>query len=170
MTGRAIRGLWLATLIIGFGILGVVIARLMRVQIVQDTVPLQWGMFHLGPIIDFILAYTIGRFLVRLYFPGVPHAARIRLLGVWAALMLMHNLVWWYPQTMGQIFSKAWVDEVEQISEPGSVFLVFVSVPFDEVLSAAHQRARSLPDGFVRATDRDVKTDGFRRNSDLRRD
>ncbi|MEO9573661.1 MAG: hypothetical protein ABJ263_13160 [Tateyamaria sp.] len=53
-------------------------------------------------------------------------------LGLGFVLMLtcMHNLVWMWPRLFAAIFSRDYVVAVENVTEPGTVFLWVVSIPF----------------------------------------
>lgn len=53
-------------------------------------------------------------------------------LGLGFVLMLtcMHNLVWLWPRLFAAIFSRDYVVAVENVTEPGTVFLWVVSIPF----------------------------------------
>jgi len=53
-------------------------------------------------------------------------------LGLGFVLMLtcMHNLVWLWPRLFAAIFSRDYVVAVESVTEPGTIFLWVVSIPF----------------------------------------
>lgn len=173
-TGRVVLRWALGVLrIVALCVLAIVASRLIRLEIAgwvhrltgHDLVA---GSYHLGPLIDFLGGYMLARCVIFLFGGGIPYAARWGLLGCWATITLLHNLAWWFPETMRGIYSEAWVNEIEQISEPDSIFLGVVSIPFESIQIGADE-GRRVPSNFVSATDDSRTTPGFTRQIEVRR-
>ena len=175
--------------LVALGAVTVFCARLVRVAIIEAIAPyyeinLMLGSIHFGILIDFVLALGIGKVIGDLSGGNLTYAGRYRMIGVYAVFTLMHNLVWWYPDQMRMLYSDEWVDEIEQVSDPNSVFVFVRSIPFEQVAAflgdpPGQAREGSLPriigsggsgeSRFVGSNDRDRTTGGFVRDLDLRR-
>lgn len=132
----------IAVVTVGLGTASVVAGRAMRVAI-EGQVPLHLQGVHVGPVVDFTLALAISILIGVLLPLHVPHAARLRVAGVWLMSLMMHNLVWLYPDVAARMYSEAWVAEVVSHSRPNSLYFGIGSL---DLTALADMRATAEPE------------------------
>ncbi|WP_420587038.1 hypothetical protein [Ruegeria sp.] len=109
------------------GVIAVFITRYIQVQMVG--VP-GAGEFGVQEIIGVVMASAAG-FVISLFLKDrQKEFATACTVGVMATTFSYHNLVWAYPGSFEVIYGEDWVEFVQKITEPSSLYLFGNSIVF----------------------------------------
>lgn len=79
-------------------------------------------------MIDGGIAAALGFVLQQVLWMRAPEHVTAQVVGVFAMICVMHNLMWWYPEEMAIVFGPDYVKSVMAYTEPNS--LLFRGVSF----------------------------------------
>lgn len=81
-------------------------------------------------VMDFVIAMMLSSIIGVIFRIGIKDYIGIRIAGVIAAMIGLHNLVHLYPQKFEMVFSPVWVGIVINNTEPNSLLVRGVSIAF----------------------------------------
>ncbi|MEM6482747.1 MAG: hypothetical protein AAF681_12940 [Pseudomonadota bacterium] len=111
-----------------FGILSVFIGRFAFAHLGG---PMQDGDAMTLYIVDLALAGAMAFAINLALKSGEKEKVSVSMVGVFASVSLMHNLIWMYPDTAAVIYGQAWVDGLMGRSMPNSFYFQGEYIPFD---------------------------------------
>ncbi len=149
------------------GVIGALFGRMLRVYYLEPSgLSLDAAGMNLRPLFDFCFSYMMCKVFGATFGNSFPMAGRFRVTGVWLTVVLMHNVVWWYPEWMAALYSPAYVEEVQDRTEPGTIYAVAAYVSFSDIFQtdeagSSEGPERVTPDFFLSAEE-GLRLKGFR--------
>jgi hypothetical protein len=89
----------------------------------SDNIDMQMAM-------DFGIALVVSSVLGMFFRIGIRDFVMMRLMGIGAGMLMLHNVVHTYPQHFETVFSPIWVSHVVSSTEAGSIVWCGVSIVF----------------------------------------
>ena len=78
-------------------------------------------------LVDGGIAAGMGFLLQQLLWMRAPEYVGAQVAGVFVMVCVMHNLMWWYPEEMSEVFGPDYVKSVMAYTEPDSILFRGVS-------------------------------------------
>jgi hypothetical protein len=110
------------------GVLGNLCTR--WISFVSDIPPPTAENIDMVMVMDFVIAMMAASIIGVICRFGIREYIGLRIAGILAGMVGLHNLVHLYPTAFDTIFSPAWVGALMGSTEPGSLLIRGVSIAF----------------------------------------
>lgn len=111
------------------GALGILAARYVRYQYFGLADGAEGAMADGLMVMDLIFGCIAAMMVKVLFRMGGKEFIVFQTAGALAALTLMHNLVWMYPEPFAEVFGPEWVEYTQSTTEPASVYFRGMTIP-----------------------------------------